>query len=87
MSHPFTERLIGTIRRDFLDQTLFWNENDLKEKLVEFLDYYNAHRIHQALNLKTPGEAAGKGPPTRANLTNYAWNSHCRSLFQTPIAA
>jgi transposase InsO family protein len=87
ISHPFTERLIGTIRRDFLDQTLFWNENDLKEKLVEFLDYYNAHRIHQALNLKTPDEVAGKGPPPQADLENYAWNSHCRDLFQTPVAA
>jgi putative transposase len=25
MSHPFVERLIGTMRREFLDQVLFWN--------------------------------------------------------------
>ena len=24
-SHPFVERLIGTTRREFLDQVLFWN--------------------------------------------------------------
>ena len=24
LSHPFVERLIGTIRRECLDQTLFW---------------------------------------------------------------
>jgi transposase InsO family protein len=54
VSHPFTERLVGTTRREFLDQTLFWNERDLEEKLGEFQDYYNAHRVHQALNLKTP---------------------------------
>ena len=29
-SHPFIERLIGTVRRDFLDQTLFWNAVDLE---------------------------------------------------------
>jgi transposase InsO family protein len=26
ISHPFVERLIGTIRRECLDQTLFWSE-------------------------------------------------------------
>ena len=87
ISHPFTERLVGTIRREFLDQTLFWNERDLEEKLGEFQDYYNAHRVHQALNLKTPNEVAGKGPPTLAELSNSTWLSHCRGLFQTPIAA
>ena len=29
LSHPFVERLIGTIRRERLDQTLFWNTSDL----------------------------------------------------------
>ncbi|MBT3351960.1 MAG: transposase [Nitrospinaceae bacterium] len=87
ISHPFTERLVGTIRREYLDEFLFWNGHDLEQKLEEFQDYYNAHRVHQALNLKTPTEAAGKELPTPANLENYAWNSHCRRLFQTPVAA
>jgi hypothetical protein len=39
--HPFVERLIGTIRREFLDQTLFWNAVDLERKLEAFKDYYN----------------------------------------------
>jgi transposase InsO family protein len=29
VSHPFIERLIGTIRRDYLDHMLFWNASDL----------------------------------------------------------
>ena len=28
LSHPFVERLIGTIRREFLDQVFFWNARD-----------------------------------------------------------
>ena len=32
-SHPFIERLIGTIRRDCLDRLLFWTETDLELKL------------------------------------------------------
>ena len=87
ISHPFTERLIGTIRREYLDQILFWNGRDLEEKLGEFQDYYNAHRVHQSLNLKTPVEVAGKEPPVLANLEKYSWNSHCGGLIQSPVAA
>ena len=87
LSYPFTERLIGTIRREYLDQILFWNGRDLEEKLREFQAYYNAHRVHQSLNLKTPDEAAGKKPPTLANLRNCLWRPHCNGLFQTPMAA
>jgi putative transposase len=29
LSHPFVERLIGTIRREYLDHALFWNADDL----------------------------------------------------------
>ncbi|MEE9240935.1 MAG: integrase core domain-containing protein, partial [bacterium] len=81
ISHPFTERLIGAIRRECLDLTLFLNERDLEEKLEDSQDYYNVHRVHQALDLKTPEEAAGKGPPIRAKFRNFTWKSHCRVLF------
>ena len=30
LSHPFIERAIGTVHREYLDQTLFWNSVDLK---------------------------------------------------------
>ena len=35
-SHPFVERLIGTIRREFFDDTLFWNRLDLERILSYF---------------------------------------------------
>ncbi len=50
MSHPFIERVIGTIRRECLDKTLFWNERDLMRKLDGFKDYYNKNRGHSSLN-------------------------------------
>src|SRR5262249_38358149 len=38
-SHPFVARLIGTIRRVYLDRVLFWTATDLEIKLSEFRNY------------------------------------------------
>ena len=43
-SHPVVERLIGTVRREYLDHVLFWTAADLERKLVEFQQYCNEHR-------------------------------------------
>jgi putative transposase len=87
VSHPFIERLIGTIRREYLDHLLFWNESDLERKLDAFKEYYNDSRIHQSLKQQTPAEMAGKAPPLPADPKHFVWESHCQGLFQTPIAA
>ena len=87
MSHPFIERLIGTIRREYLDHTFFWNSIDLHRKLDKFRAYYNNVRVHRSLNGATPAERAGFPSPPRANFTEYHWTRHCRGLFQTPVAA
>jgi putative transposase len=87
VSHPFVERLIGTIRREFLDHVLIWNATDLERKLEEFKLYYNENRVHQSLGGRTPEEQSGQPPPATATLDHYAWRHHCRGLFQMPIAA
>src|SRR5262245_44027879 len=87
VSHPFVERLIGTIRREFLDRVLIWNATDLERKLEEFRIYYNENRVHQSLGGSTPGERSGQPPPAPAVLDHYAWRHHCRGLFQMPVAA
>ena len=33
LSHPFVERMIGTVRREYLDRTLFWTAADLEEAI------------------------------------------------------
>jgi hypothetical protein len=34
LSHPFVERLIGSIRREFLDQMLFWRQQTSRTSLL-----------------------------------------------------
>jgi putative transposase len=85
VSHPFIERLIGTVRREYLDRVLFWNTVDLARKLDEFRDYYNAHRVHRSLDGTPPARRAGAACPAPAALDRHAWQQHCRGLFQTPI--
>ena len=87
VSHPFVERLIGTIRREYLDRIFFWNALDLTRKLDEFRDYYNTHRVHRSLDGTTPAHCAGASSPAPAALDHYAWRQHCRGLFETPFAA
>ena len=87
LSHPFVERLIGTIRHEYLDHTLFWNACDLERKLEAFRQYYNAHRTHTALDGDTPSEICGKTTIRSANPNQFRWKSHCRGLYQLPVAA
>jgi putative transposase len=86
-SHPYVERLIGTIRREYLDRLFFWNAQDLERKLESFALYYNQHRVHQSLDGKTPVSVNDSVYSQRADLSHYSWQSHCRGLFETPIAA
>jgi transposase InsO family protein len=85
LSHPFVERLIGTIRRECLDRTLFWTAADLELKRLEFQRYFNGYRTHAGLGGLTP-EPRTKDR-ARASVSRYRWRPHCRGLYQTPIAA
>ena len=88
MSHPFVERLIGTMRREFLDHMLFWNARDLERKLADFATYYNKSRSHASLAGNTPlGIAAGQQPVPSVEFDHVRWVSHCRGLVQLPMAA
>ena len=81
---PFVERLVGTLRRECLDRTLFWTTADLEAKLREFQEYFNEHRTHAGLAGRLPDS---NGPASPIRLASYGWQKHCRGLYQTPIAA
>jgi hypothetical protein len=85
-SHPVVERLIGTVRREYLDCLLFWSGADLEQRFVEFQEYYNAYRTHAG----RAGRPPAPSPDTtgaRASLSAYRWQPHCRGLYHTPMAA
>jgi hypothetical protein len=48
MSHPFVEKLIGSVRPELLDQALFWTATDLENKLKNYQSYYNQYRCHSS---------------------------------------
>ena len=84
MSHPFVEQLIGSVRRELLDQTLFWTATDLENKLREYLRYYNKYRTHSGRDGRTPDETDEQKV---VNINQYRWEKHCRGMFQLPVAA
>ena len=75
----FVERLIGTIRREWLDHTFFWTAADLEEKLLDFQSYYNGHRAHAGLEGRTPEPwTTADGAP--GSISSCRWQPHCRGL-------
>jgi putative transposase len=84
LSHPFVERLIGTLRREYLDHMLFWTTVDLENKRLDFRSYFNHHRTHTSREGRTPDPPASR---PAANLRSFRWQPHCRALYQTPVAA
>jgi transposase InsO family protein len=87
ISHPFVERLIGTVRREYLDHVPFWNAQDLERKLEDFRVYFNRHRVHSSLGGDSPSEIGGNAPREPAKLGDFRWQSHCRGLYELPVAA
>ena len=86
-SHPFVERVIGTVRRELLDKTFFWNANDLQNKLNQFQRYYNDKRGHSSLSRKTPANKANEKKANVISINKHEWESFSRGLFQLPMAA
>ena len=84
MSHPFVERLIGSIRRELLDHTLFWTATDLENKLRNYQRYYNKQRTHSGRAGAIPVELADR---KIIEIENYRGEKHCRGLFELPVAA
>ena len=49
--NAFVERVIGSIRRDCLDDVIVLNERHLKRILTSYFDYYYRWRTHLSLEM------------------------------------
>jgi transposase InsO family protein len=52
--NPYVERLIGTIRREYLDHMIVFGEAHLRRILGRYAAYYNESRIHRSLDKDAP---------------------------------
>jgi len=52
--NPYAERLIGSFRREFLDQVILLGERHLRRLLNAYLIYYHGSRTHLALEKDAP---------------------------------
>ena len=83
---PVIERLIGTIRCEFLDCLAFRNACDLRRKLLLFKEYYNCDRVHRGIDGTVPNPTPLKMDRKTARLHNHRWRSYRYGLPQLPIA-
>jgi transposase InsO family protein len=56
-ANAIAERFVGTVRRECLDWLLIAHRRHLERVLRVFVDHYNGHRPHRALNLRAPDPA------------------------------
>jgi hypothetical protein len=64
--------------RECLDQTLFWNDVDLQNKLNDFTDYYNNDRVHASLDNEIPANFGQEKLHSVASLNKFNWKTLCR---------
>ena len=81
ISHPFVERLIGTIRREYLDFVPFWTARDLENKPLNLKEFYNDRRCHYALDGDTPSERDTKTRTNVADLDSFRWPEFCAGTW------
>ena len=52
--NAYTERFIGSLRRECLDHIIVFNESSLRRILKAYFEYYEHSRTHLALEKDTP---------------------------------
>jgi putative transposase len=53
-ANGIAERFVRTVRSECLDWLLILNARHVERLLTVFIDHYNRHRAHRALNLTPP---------------------------------
>ena len=58
--NPYVKRVIGSIRREFLDHVVVLNERHLRRLLSGYFAYYHEWRLHRSLDMDAPNARAMK---------------------------
>jgi len=69
--NPFVERVIGSIRREYLDHVIIINERHLRRVLSSYFRYYHESRTHLSLNKDCP-ETRPILPPAAGKIVAVA---------------
>jgi putative transposase len=62
------ERWVGSVRRELLDHVIVLDEQHLRRLLREYVDYYNAERVHTRLRDAPLGRPTESRPSHRAQV-------------------
>jgi transposase InsO family protein len=78
--NAFTERVIGTIRREALDHFLLFSERQIRNVVSEYIGYYNRYRPHQGVGcIPTGGKSAGEGKIVKLPILSGLHHNYYRS--------
>ncbi len=80
IANAFAERWIGTIRRELLDCTLIWNQHQLEQLVVDYIDRYNEYRPHRSLDQRPPLASEAPPPANRPHL-HVVKSTRCHGLI------
>jgi len=77
------ERFVGSVRRELLDHVVVLGEDHLRRLLREYVDYYNAERVHTSISDAPEGRPVQDRPSGQAKVIGlprvgglhhrYAW--------------
>jgi transposase InsO family protein len=54
--NAFAERWVRTVRAECTDRMLLLGQKHLERVLDEYVEHYNTHRAHRALELRAPAD-------------------------------
>lgn len=60
--NPYVERVIGSIRREYLDHIVVLNKRHLKQILRSYFIYYHQWRLHRSLEMDSPNSRSVQPP-------------------------
>jgi transposase InsO family protein len=60
--NPFVERVIGSVRRECLDQVIVLDERHLRRLLSDYFQHYHRWRCHRSLAMDCPEPRPAQGP-------------------------